>query len=725
MWVLRVSSLALVGISRASRVVDSIKLINMSDSSDLDTLKDWVNQLEAELSSSKRNLAHSADETQVYKEQLVQLQAQYTNATQVYKEELVQLQAQCTELKVENRHLTWRLNEQTAQPASPAAASQSEVVLLRQQLTEKDQVIAAQEEKHQALLKSISLHAAKPKDAAETLKAWQSESALRGPPAESDADSSNNPGPTTTFRKQTQHSDNGSKTLVTQGATKTPAERPASQSKSPKPRQEPKPSVQAPTGYAQVVASRRAEEPVLPRPGQAPVPISHEISARQETLRAEKREEVQKSVGRSQKPNRVGGFQSLQNAERRADTTVTPAPKQNIASSSDRGQSAPTEFILPKDRPSSSAAPKQNVAASSNRPQTDEFILPKDRPSSSVPKQNAATTAQRQYSPAESIVKKDVPSSSAPKPNVAAMTFQERLRHAQINLGAQQESSSVSKQNVAATTVGGQYSSAEFVLKEDLLPHPAPKQNMTVSGNRSQTAEFILKEDWPSSSASEQNVAATTFQHRLRQAEFNLKKNRPSSSAPRQTVAPEFSLKEFPPFPVPRQNIAASSSQARPHGVDFILKKDLPPAPVPKEKAIPVQLPSLKGTQRSVSRELTTPTDPGKINTQAAPLVNIPQIRGKSPHDASLSKASKHEPVKYKLDNGKDGEKPYFKALARQVPAFPASNIEAVAQKSDFHDSTPQRPLTEEPSSQVPTEDTVDTTKDVLSWASNTEAPGN
>ena len=263
----------------------SIKLFNMSDSSDVDALKSWANQLEIEGAQLKRDLEHSADETQVYKDQLVQLQAQ------------------CTELQVENRHLTRRLNEQSAHPASPAAASRSEVALLRQQLTEKDQVIAAQDEKYQALLNSMSLLAA---------KARQNESALEGPPSEGDADPShNNPGPMTTFQQQIQRSDNGSKTLVAQGATKTPAERPARQSKSPSLRQEPKLSVEATTGYSQALTSQRAEEPLRSRPGQAPAPISQEISARQEQLRAEKREEIQKSAGRSQKPNKVGGSNPL------------------------------------------------------------------------------------------------------------------------------------------------------------------------------------------------------------------------------------------------------------------------------------------------------------------------------------------------------------------------------------------------------------------------------
>ena len=553
--------------------MDSIKLINMSDSFDLNTLKDWVNQLEAELSSSKKNLAHSADETQVYREQLVKFQAQ------------------CAELQVKNRHLTRQLDEHTAHPASPAAASQFEVALLRQQLTVKDQVIAALEEKYQALLNSISLLAAKPKDAAETLKAWQSDLALRGPPAESDADSSNNPGPTRTFRKQTQHSDNGSKTLVTHGATKTPAERPASQSKSPKPRQEPKSSVQAPIGYAQVVTSRRAEEPVLPRPGQAPVPISHESSARQETLRTEKREEIQKSVGRSQRPNRVGGFQPLQNAERRADTTVTPAPKQSIASSSDRGQSAPTEFILPKDRPSSSVAPKQNVAASSNRPQPDEFILPKDRPSSSIPKQNAATTVQGQSSQAKSALKKDVPSSSAPKQNVTNEAVQERLHQANTNLGKHQESSSVSKQSVDATTGQGQSSSAESGnLKADRPP------------NQPQTDDFILPKDRPS-------------------------------------------------FSGPRQNVEA---------------------------------PPLKGTQGSVSRELTTPT------------------------------------VKYSFDI------PSYKAPPTyEVPSFLGFDTGSAPQKPNFQVSALQKPVITEPTDQQPTKSVMDLSRDSSSWADEMEENGN
>ena len=491
----------------------------MSDLSDVDALKSWGNQLETERAQLKRDLENSTDETQVYKDQLVQIQAQ------------------CTELKVENRHLTRKLNEQTAPHASPAATSDRELALLRQQLAGKDQLIAgkdqliagkdqliaAQDEKYQALLNSIkplfkplfnstqSLLAAMPEDAADTLRAWQNDLALRGPPSEADAHSSHNdPGLTTTLHEQTQLSDNGPKTLVAQGATKTPAERPARQSKSPSLRQEPKPSVEATTGYSQALTSQRAEEPLRSRPGQAPVPVSQEVSARQEQLRAEKREEIQKSAGHSQKPNKVGGSKPPQKAEGRADTTLPSAPKQNVAATTVQGQS---------------------------------FSAP----------------------------------SPAPKP---ATTINERLRQAGIERIADLPSLSAPEQDVAATSVRGQSSPAESVLKEDRKSSSAPKPNL----------------------------AATNTPDRLRQADFNPKKDRPSSSVPRQNVASDFRPKEdLAPSPAPGQKVAASSGQARPHGANFMLKEDLPHSPVPA--------PSFKGTQGSMSRELTTQTDSGKIKT--------------------------------------------------------------------------------------------------------------
>lgn len=161
-----------------------------------------------------------------------------------------------------------------------------------------------------------------------------------------------------------------------------------------------------------------------------------------------------------------------------------------------------------------------------------------------------------------------------------------------------------------------------------------------------------------------------------------------------------------------------------------MLKEDLPHSPVLKEKAVLVQPPLLKGTQGSASRELTTQTDSVKINTQTTPSVTNPQIRGKSPHNASLSKGSEHRPQKVQsagglFNTGEEEERPYLKALTRYVPSFPESNIEAVPQKPEFQESTPQRALTEELSTHVSTADTIDTTEDVLSWASNMEAPGN
>ncbi len=346
----------------------------MSASTDLVSLRDKVEQLEAELDRSKIDFDYSVDETKEYKDACGKLQ-----------ERCNELKGQCAELTLENKRLTRKLNDPNAHFASPAVASQSdEVASLRQQLAEKDQVIATQDEKYQSLLNSIkpifnailtksprpkaeamqSCFDAMPKDAAKTLKARQNELALGVAPSDGDADTSldkpseKSSGPPVPLQQQNLDSHNSSRTLVTQGATKTPSKGPAIKSKSPDPGEEP--SVQGPISYSGVVTSKRAQAPRRGRAGQLRAPISHAVIERQEALRAEKQEEIQSKAGRSQKPNKAGGFQPPQKAAGSSDIKASPAPKQNVTASASRDRPYTADFVFNPDLPSSSV-PKEKV----------------------------------------------------------------------------------------------------------------------------------------------------------------------------------------------------------------------------------------------------------------------------------------------------------------------------------------------------------------------------
>ena len=319
----------------------------MSASTDLVLLREKIEELEAELDRLRIDFDFSVDQTQEYRDQYNELQARYV------------------ELKVDNRRLTRKLNEPNA--PSPAIASQSdEVAPLKQQLAEKDQVIAAQDEKYQTLVNSIkpifntlfavssmlnkeaiqSCLVAMPKDTAKTLGALQNEKAQAGPPSDGDAES---------------------KTLVTQGVTKTPSEvtktpseRSASRSERPDPGKQPESSIQGPASFSGVVTSKRAEGPRRARAGQAKVPVSHEVLARQEAHRAEKREEIQSSAGRSQKPNKVTGFQPPQKVAGSSNITAPPVPEQNVTDWWVSHEFLSRSFVFEPERPSS-PVPKEKV----------------------------------------------------------------------------------------------------------------------------------------------------------------------------------------------------------------------------------------------------------------------------------------------------------------------------------------------------------------------------
>ena len=374
----------------------SIKIFIMSASTDLNTLKQRVEVLEAELDRSKIDFDYSVDLVQEYKDQCDELRDRYTA------------------LKLENKCLTRKLNEPNAHCSFPTIASQSdEVAPLRQQLAEKDQVIAAQDEKYHSLLNSIkplfntlfafssrlnkesiqSCLAAMPKDAARTLETLQNELAQGGPPSDGNADS---------------------KTLVNQRATKTPSERPASRSKRPDLEQQLEPSTKEPVSYSGIVTSKRADLPRRGRAGQAKVPVPHEVIARSEARGAEKREDIQSSAGRSEKPNKVGGFQPSQIAAGSTNITAPPAPKQDITGSQlpkdphgasfaakEETRSSPipvagsplfknwgASFVV-KEKTRSYPIPEEKVADSPlpKKPHRASFVANEEPPSSSVPKE--------------------------------------------------------------------------------------------------------------------------------------------------------------------------------------------------------------------------------------------------------------------------------------------------------------------------------------------------
>ena len=401
----------------------------MSASTDLVSLRDRVEQLEAELDRSRIDLDYSADETQEYKDECGKFQ-----------ERCAELKVQYAELKVENKRLTRKLNEPNAHFASPGISSQSdEVVSLKRQLAGKEQVIAAQEKSFQSLLNLIkpvfnatltrfsmleeeaiqSCLAAMPKDAAQTLKAYQDEVAQRGQPSNGDANSSHDkpleksPTPLVPCQPQTSCSHNSSKTLVTQGATETPSEGLASKSESPKPGQEH--SIEGPKSYSGVVTSQRAQAPWRGRPGQARVPI--EVLDRQAALRAEKQEEIQSEAGRSQKPNNVGGFQPPQKAAGSSDIKASPAPKQNATALGSGGRSHTADFFS-RDLESSLAAWRKATASDNgNRSHTADFFSEDLASSLAATREVTASGNGNRSHTADFRINRDLPSPSIPKPS--------------------------------------------------------------------------------------------------------------------------------------------------------------------------------------------------------------------------------------------------------------------------------------------------------------------
>ncbi len=387
---LRVGVLPCVGecFYELPRCVGSYKIFNMSVSTDLNTLKKRFEALEADLDRSLVDFDYSVAQAQEYKDQYDQLEARHTA-----------LESECADLKIDNRRLTRKLNEPDASFASPPIAAQpGEVAALRQRLAEKDQVIAARDEKYQSLLKAIeplwintlaisrnseeaiqSCLAAMPKDAAKRLETLRNELAQGGSPPAGEADSKTSvaQGATKTpsdhadsktsvaqgaTKTPSEHAD--SKTSVTQGATKTPPERPASGSKRPESRQQSESSIEGPKHYSDVVSSKRARVPRRGRlgPGQAHVPVSHEEVKRKDELREQKREEIQSKAGRSQKPNKAG-FQPSQVAAGSSNITAPPATKQDITGSQLPKKPHGASFVA-KEEPRSCPIPEEKIAGS-------------------------------------------------------------------------------------------------------------------------------------------------------------------------------------------------------------------------------------------------------------------------------------------------------------------------------------------------------------------------
>lgn len=282
----------------------------MSVSTDLNTLRERVKVLEVELDRATIGFDFSLEEIREYKVKYDKLQARYNT-----------LKGECAELKVDNRRLTRMVNEPNAQFASPPIAPQSgEVASLRQRLAEKDQFIAALEEKYQSLLNS---------------KTSATQGAIKNPSSHADP-----------------------KTSVTEVSTKTLSERPASRSKSP--------SLEGPGTYSGVTTSRGAQVARRGRTGQPTAPVSHEDLARQEALRAKKKEEIRKSEGRSLKPNKVVGFQPSQKQPESAEITAPSLTRQSVTGEKVTGKSHGAGFKLREDRPSS-PVPKEKVLSASPR----------------------------------------------------------------------------------------------------------------------------------------------------------------------------------------------------------------------------------------------------------------------------------------------------------------------------------------------------------------------
>ena len=422
---LRVGVLPCVGecFYELPRCVGSYKIFNMSVSTDLNTLKKRVEALEADLDRSLVDFDYSVAQAQEYKDQYDQLEARHTA-----------LKSECADLKVDNRRLTRKLNEPDASFASPPIAAQpGEVAALRQRLAEKDQVIAARDEKYQSMLKAIeplwintlaisrnneeaiqSCLAAMPKDAAKRLETLRNELAQGGSPPAGEADSKTSVAQGAT-KTPSDHAD--LKTSVTQGATKTPPERPASGSKRPESRQQSESSIEGPKHYSDVVPSKRAG--VLRRGrlglGQAHVPVSHEEVKRKDELREQKREEIQSKAGRSQKPNKAG-FQPSQVAAGSSNITARPATKQDITGSQLPKKPHGASFVakeelrscpIPEEKLAGSPLPKKNWGAS---------FVPRSSP---IPEEKVADSQPpKQPHGASLVVKEKTPSSLIPEEKV-------------------------------------------------------------------------------------------------------------------------------------------------------------------------------------------------------------------------------------------------------------------------------------------------------------------
>ena len=400
----------------------SIYCFIMSVSSDLNTLRERVEVLETELDRSRVDLDDSVD-------QYDELKARYTA-----------LRTECNELKFDNRRLTRKLTEADAQLVShPIAPQSGEVTTLRQQLAEKDEVIAAQDAKYQSLLNSIkqtfdslsankeaiqSRLAAMLEDAAKTLEGPHDGLAQGGPPPDGDAGSktsatqgatktpsdhagsktsatqgatkassshadSKTSGTKRAIKASSSHAD--SKTSATEGATEPPSKRPATGSKSPDPGQPPskrpatrsmspgprqQPSIVGSETYSGVVTTKRAELLRRGRAGQARVPVSHEDLARKEALQAEQREDIQRGAARSQKPSRSGGFQPSQKALGSSGSIASPAAKPNVTDSQVPKEPWGANFTFEAEPPSAPVA-RPNVTDSQvpKEPWGPNFVL--------------------------------------------------------------------------------------------------------------------------------------------------------------------------------------------------------------------------------------------------------------------------------------------------------------------------------------------------------------
>ena len=442
----------------------SYKIFNMSVSTDLNTLRERVEALEADLDRSLVDFDYSVAQAQEYKDQYDQLEARHTA-----------LKSECADLKVDNRRLTRKLNQPDASFASPPIAAQpGEVAALRQRLAEKDQVIAARDEKYQSLLKAIeplwistlaisrnneeviqSLLAAMPKDAAKRLETLRNELAQGESPPAGEADS---------------------KTSVTQGATKTPPERPASGSKRPESRQQSESSIEGPKHYSDVVSSKRARVTRRGRlgAGQAPVPVSHEEVKRKDELREQKREEIQSKAGRSQKPNKAG-FQPSQVAAGSSNITAPPATKQDITGSQLHKKPHGASFVA-KEEPRSSPIPEKKIAGSPLfKKNWGASFVPR---SSRIPEEKVADSQPSKQRHGASFV---APSSLIPEEKVA--DSQPPTKRRRVSFVA--PSSLIPKEKVADSQPPKQPHGSSLVVKKDTLSSLIPEEKVVPVPSRS------------------------------------------------------------------------------------------------------------------------------------------------------------------------------------------------------------------------------------------------